>query len=105
MSIPELFSNQPQTLLLGVPHGVTAAPPEEIILDVTIPAQQQTNWCWAAVSVGIARAYHDNPPDQCTLATSILGQGLHCCPIGEPKCNVTHTLEEPLGANFAAKGD
>src|SRR5690349_15156876 len=80
-----------------------AAASQKVILDFTIPEQRQTEWCWAAVSVGIAAAYEDNPPEQCALATNIIGNGLQCCPDdSEPKCNVTQELPPPLGSNFLA---
>jgi Papain-like cysteine protease AvrRpt2 len=100
MTISAFFSEGGEALLARV----TAFVSEEIVLDMRIPHQQQTNWCWAAVAVGIKDAYRDGPLKQCALATSIFGQ--QCCDPGiNPSCDVPHTLEEPLGRNFVSVSD
>jgi len=100
MTISAFFSEGGETLLAHV----AAFASEEIVLDMRIPRQQQTNWCWAAVAVGIKDAYLDHPPEQCALATSTFGQ--ECCPIGiNPSCDAPHALEKPLGDNFVSVSD
>jgi len=108
MSIPAFFIMEEATIIHATVRGITAAWSEEVKLDVTIPAQQQTNWCWSAVAVGIADAYHDAPADvttddrQCRLASSVVG--FECCPVGTvSNGNVPQELDEPLRPNLDAK--
>ena len=60
--------------------------------------QQQTNWCWAAVSASVARFYRPATPwaRQCRVASRELGQT--CCPAGARPgvCNVPWYLERAL---------
>jgi len=39
------------------------------ILKIEVPDQEENNWCWAAVAVGIAKAYGDFSLTQCGVAT------------------------------------
>jgi hypothetical protein len=61
-------------------------------------AQQQTNWCWAAVSASVARFYRATTRwrRQCLVASRELGQT--CCPAGAnpAACNVPWYLERAL---------
>ena len=52
-----------------------------------VPLQEQTNWCWAGVAVGVAARY-GAVWQQCNLAGLELGQ--QCCPAGTNPgaCNV-----------------
>lgn len=65
------------------------------VLDVNVPQQAQDNWCWAAVSVGIRRAYERAATLQCDVARRVLGRV--CCPAGtNGGCNVQRTLAPAL---------
>lgn len=60
-----------------------------------VPLQEQTNWCWAAVAVGVAARY-GAAWQQCNIASLELGQ--HCCPAGTNPgaCNVPYYLDRAL---------
>src|SRR5258708_39510268 len=60
-----------------------------------VPLQEQTNWCWAAVSVGVA-AHAGAVWQQCNVAGQELGQ--NCCPAGTNSgpCNVPYYLDRAL---------
>lgn len=61
------------------------------VLDLTVDAQQQDNWCWATVAVGVAHAYKDPDPDweACKVAKRVL-RATNCCPPGYyAACNRT----------------
>lgn len=69
--------------------------PRRRILDVKVPRQAQDNWCWAAVSVGIRRAYEGSATRQCEVAERILS--IPCCPAGTKKgANVQRPLAPAL---------
>jgi len=63
--------------------------------------QEQTNWCWAAVSVSVAQFYNDpNWTRQCALANAVLGDilgGADCCTDGGSEaCNRPWDLQPAL---------
>jgi hypothetical protein len=60
-----------------------------------VPLQEQTNWCWAGVAVGVAARY-GAVWQQCNLAGLELGQ--QCCPAGTNPgaCNVPYYLDRAL---------
>jgi hypothetical protein len=68
--------------------GQAAQPEKECILDVEIPQQALTEWCWAAVTVGIAAAYRDTTETQCQVASRVCNS--LCCPDGDnpDSCNL-----------------
>src|SRR5438477_12784287 len=104
MKLPASYSIGREALITHPATALAAGWSEEVILDVTVPEQRQTEWCWAAVSFGIADAYGDNPPSQCDLVINTLGGVLQCCSAGkEPKCHCSHTLDEPLENNVECK--
>jgi hypothetical protein len=62
-----------------------------------MPAQEQPNWCWAAVGVGVAQFYNASSAwsQQCDLAAQELG--LTCCPTGSnAACDVPWYLDRVL---------
>jgi hypothetical protein len=66
-------------------------------LAFTIEHQQQTEWCWAAVSKSVA-SFFDSPPTwtQCSIANAELGQ-VDCCANGSsPSCNCSWYLDRAL---------
>ena len=63
-----------------------------------IQAQQQSEWCWAAVTSSIDH-YFDNGSTwtQCGLANDQLGQGTCCNDGSSTSCNCPWYLERSLG--------
>ena len=60
--------------------------------------QEQTNWCWSAVSTSVSHFY--NPGSgwtQCGLANAELGQTTCCANGASPQCNVDGYLDRALG--------
>ncbi len=65
-------------------------------LDVAVPLQQQPQWCWAAVAVGVA-AYYDPATawTQCRVVGEVLGA--ECCATPEcVECGRQWYLDEAL---------
>jgi len=73
------------------------APPVRGIVDFAIQHQQQTQWCWAAVTASVA-AYYDNVGwSQCQVVNGVLGQS-GCCESGDAaECNQPWYLDRALG--------
>jgi len=81
----------------GPPPGGKAAAPGGGGIPFTMYLQEQSNWCWSAVSVSVAQYYNPGTPwkSQCDLASAELG--LTCCPAGStPGCNVPWYLDQAL---------
>jgi Papain-like cysteine protease AvrRpt2 len=81
---------------------VMDAPPVDIeyqksILRFVMPKQQQSNWCWAATSTGVATYYNAASTwTQCLVANSQTGR-TDCCGVGaSTSCNITEPLDNPL---------
>jgi hypothetical protein len=66
-------------------------------LNFQMQHQQQTNWCWAAVSTSVA-LYYDPASTwtQCTVANGELGRSDCCGAGGGTSCNVYGTLNTAL---------
>ena len=95
---------------LPTPHAVPAAeappggaPPaagsvaasSDAIPGFTVPHQEQDNWCWAAVSVGVDSCYGGGNWTQCRLAGAELGLG--CCSTPFPNgCDAPFYLDRSL---------
>lgn len=81
-----------------VADGVSTPQPPELRwsrLAFTMQNQQQTNWCWCAVTVSVANYYGDSL-NQCGFANTALSRN-DCCGAGGPgPCNVTNDLVTPL---------
>src|SRR6185437_3941217 len=58
-------------------------------LDLHVPYQQESNWCWAATADGVAHFYDSSSTwTQCAIANSELGR-TDCCGTGASgPCNV-----------------
>jgi hypothetical protein len=63
--------------------------------------QEQTNWCWAATAVSVARKYAAAAQwSQCSLATALYaaqGRALICCGDDRSACNLPQKLSEVFG--------
>jgi len=71
--------------------------PPSIRLNLAMQVQQQSNWCWAAVSTSVA-AFYDAASTwtQCSVADGELGR-TDCCGVGATgPCNVYGTLNTAL---------
>jgi hypothetical protein len=69
----------------------------DIDLKFTMQAQQQSNWCWAAVSTSISHFYESTSSwTQCAVANTQLGR-TDCCGAGASgACNVYGYLDQGL---------
>lgn len=65
----------------------------DYLMRLNVPVQEQDNWCWAAMTVGIARKFLKWDPRQCEIAEGVLGN--NCCQNPEP-CDVTSPLPPGL---------
>jgi hypothetical protein len=66
-------------------------------LNLSVPHQEQDNWCWAATSDGVAHYYSSASPwTQCTIANADLSRS-DCCGAGAVgPCNVYGFLDQAL---------
>ena len=69
-------------------------------IPLTVQKQENTEWCWAAVTVSINLVFRPlSTHTQCEVAGQILGR--QCCPGGKSAasgpCNVPHELHPVLG--------
>jgi hypothetical protein len=73
------------------------------LLNVTIPRQEQSNWCWVAVGSGISSYYDQVVYQQCYVVT-IVFQAIHppfntdCCKVdaSQPPCNGESGADQAL---------
>jgi len=66
-------------------------------LGFTMQHQEQTQWCWAAVSVSINRFYHPaSGQTQCAVANVAMGQTTCCQNGGSAQCNQPWFLDQAL---------
>src|SRR5262245_35787098 len=64
---------------------------------LTVEHQQQTNWCWAAVSNSVSRYYDPSSTwSQCTIANAELGHSSCCTNGGSAACNQPWFLDRAL---------
>lgn len=64
-------------------------------LPFVMQAQQQTNWCWCAVTVTVANYFGDNL-NQCAFANTRLSLTSCCTMGGSASCNVVSDVVTPL---------
>jgi hypothetical protein len=79
---------------------MTASAPTTAIVALKVPRQERSEWCWAAVLVGVDRFFRpDSTHSQCEVASSTLS--LQCCDGTQPAalttCNTPHALNPVLG--------
>lgn len=97
MDLPDFIHRTRRRLELPAP---TPAPRPERTLGVALKHQDETEWCWASVTAGIAE-YHNNARlwRQCELANEIVtpGPGINCCEAGNSDaCNRPGNLPRAL---------
>jgi hypothetical protein len=91
--------------LTATPLG--GAPLARGVLPFTLQHQNETQWCWAAVTSSVA-GYYQNPSwTQCNLANNQFGQTTCCSNGSSTVCNEPWYLDRALGtvrnlANFIA---
>ncbi|MEJ8827210.1 papain-like cysteine protease family protein [Variovorax humicola] len=80
-----------------VPAFAGGASAAKRMLDVEVPTQDQTNWCWCAVTLGLRRYYSQSTitAKQCEIADEVLGVGTACQ--APNSVNVMHDLADALG--------
>jgi hypothetical protein len=74
-------------------------------LELSVAGQEQTNWCWAAVSSSVSRFYDmASTWDQCKVANSALSRN-DCCGAGAANlCNIRWCLAAALTATGNLRG-
>lgn len=79
-------------------HGPLGGSGPGAMLNVQIPAQVRTNWCWAAVTEGIWEYYAPGAKLQCEIASQVLGHNHadNCCCGGNQLCNRAYYLDVAL---------
>jgi Papain-like cysteine protease AvrRpt2 len=81
-------------------RGATAveAPPEPAWsrLELALQRQQQTQWCWAAVSTSVARYFGDSRWTQCAVVNAELDEDSCCTNGSSPNCNKPWRLDRAL---------
>ena len=95
MALPELFERT-RVRLDPVPPDLKleALPGVGTTLPFIMQTQKRDEWCWAAVSVSVAKFYDSQSSwRQCQLVNDQLGLA-NCCPSGSPaECNQPWFLE------------
>lgn len=77
-------------------------------VSLKVPRQQRSEWCWAAVSVGVDRFFRpDSTHCQCEIASRSLN--LQCCSGVQPAplttCNAPHAIHTVLGTHHLLAAD
>lgn len=99
MSLPDLFERTRRPLDVA---GAMAAAPALLpgvgrTLNFVMETQKQSQWCWAAVAVSVARFYEPSGAfDQCRVANSVLSTNVCCA--NPAACNDDNFLEDSLAA-------
>lgn len=71
--------------------------PDMQLLNFTVPLQQETEWCWAAVSTGIAHYYNSaSTVTQCQVVNQQLGRSDCCKNPASSLCNIPGYLDQAL---------
>src|SRR6266567_5937703 len=88
---------QTSTVPLGLVEAPGGAPPgASKTLAFVVQHQNQTNWCWAAVTASIAAYYRNQGWSQCGVVNDRLGQVM-CCQDGSSAiCNQPWYLDQAL---------
>ena len=88
----------PRSLKLkALAAGAGGAPTCTNPIRFTMQPQQQTEWCWAAVSVSINLYYHPaSGQTQCALANVAMNQTTCCQNGGSAQCNQPWFLDQAL---------
>lgn len=102
MSLPEVFERTRRPLGLAEVLAAAAEAPDVATLPGqgrTLPfnmeKQKQSQWCWAAVAVSVARFFQASSAfTQCRVANAELGTNVCCA--NPAACNFDHTLETAL---------
>ena len=82
---------------LDVAAGEALAPDSMAELDVHVQHQDQDEWCWAAVSSTVSKAFDSNSSwSQCAVASHAFPKG-NCCENGaSDACDQTWNLDKAL---------
>ena len=100
MLAEQLFTTDAQPLVAGL-GGAVLTVPRQNSLNLSMEHQQQTNWCWAAVSFSVNRHFGGTAWSQCRIAGKELKK-TKCCkdPLdpSDPQmdCNKTWFLQKAL---------
>lgn len=80
--------------LVEVPLG--GAPPAQNAVALVMQQQNQTQWCWAAVTASVATFYRNQGWTQCRVANQLLGQTTCCVSGSSSACNEPWYLDQAL---------
>jgi len=97
MSLTKLIKDTGQPLDLILPTLDSPAHPDSTTLPFPMETQNSEEWCWAAVSVSVARFYDSMSPwSQCSLVNAELGLETCCSNENSEDCNQPWYLENGL---------
>lgn len=66
-------------------------------LDVEVPCQEQDQWCWCAITVGVSRFFDTSfSLSQCETAAAVLDRSDACSRPGDEDVNRTFALNDAL---------
>lgn len=95
MTVPDISNDR---YPLVTPGAVTPLV-TPTVLSVLVSEQDRTNWCWAAVGLGVVTAYGTaGSAEQCNVAARVLNK--RCCPNGDG-CNEPWPLRCALTPHYA----
>lgn len=95
--ISDLFerTRRPLSIPMPPPDILATLPGAGLTLDFEMETQQESQWCWSAVSVSVLRFYQSSSAlTQCGLANLEFGTDVCCA--NPSACNVDHTLDTAL---------
>lgn len=107
MTPPTFLNAESITTERRMPSEAGGAGPRSRKLSLTVDAQLQSNWCWAAVSKSLSFFYDQSSTwTQCKIADAVLGRE-DCCGSGASstiRCNIPFYLDRALTttSNFVA---
>jgi hypothetical protein len=85
------------------PYVGWGGPPDDDLPGFSVPQQDESQWCWAAVALGIASFGWTGPaPSQCEIVTLTLRRlgkiaaSQNCCGVNRAPYNKPQALDEPL---------
>lgn len=85
-----------QTMVAAGPPLGGAGGGQVSLTNFAVPTQEQDQWCWAAVSLGVALFFGQNAWSQCGIASAELSP-LNCCgPDASGPCNQPWRLDLAL---------
>jgi hypothetical protein len=103
--IEQIVKDEKELGTLKSEQAASGCPAAHRFLSLTIPQQEQSNWCWVAVGSGINSFYDDTTYPQCSVVTMVFrvihpGYTPDCClPQSDPSqlpCNGESGADQAL---------